>query len=152
MIAAVRRKRVAILIIVAIPITVIAYSLLMTAIGHPMTISTDKMAYRHGETITFTVRNNGLASIEFGDPGLGFGITNLDTGKPVSLGRLYPQVIHQIPPFGWETTSWDQTQFIRGETQPFVKQQVAPGNYAASVSGGIGSESIQAEVRFRITE
>jgi len=147
----VKWRKVVILTIVAIPVTVVAYSLFMAVIGHTLTISTFKTTYQSGETITFIVRNNGLTTIEFGDPGLGFGITNLDTGKQVSLGRGYPQVVHFIPPFGWETTSWDQTQYVRGETQLFVKQQVESGNYVASVSGGIGSEPIQAEVRFRIT-
>lgn len=146
-----KRKIVAILIIIAIPIGVVSFSLFMVAIGHTLTVSTFNTTYQSGETITFIVRNNGLTNIEFGDPGLGFGITNLDTGKQVTLGRSYPQVVHYIGPFGWETTTWDQTQYLRGETQLFVIQQVTPGNYAASVSGGIGSEPISAEVRFSIS-
>jgi hypothetical protein len=137
---------------VAIPIVVVGYLLLMMAIGHAMTISTDKAVYQSGETITFTVRNNGLNTIEFANPGLGFRIINLGTGQDVSLGWAYPQVVHYMYPLGWENIKWDQKEMIRGKTTLFDSQLVKPGNYAARVVGGIDSDSVSAEVKFRISD
>jgi hypothetical protein len=146
-----KRKTVAILLAVGLPLTVVGYVVLVSAIAGVLTISTDKAVYRQGENITFTVRNNSFNSLQFPNPGLGFRIMNLDTGEDVSLGWLSPQVIHSIQPLSSQTIRWDQTQSSTIEEKPFGRELVKPGNYVASVRTAGGFEpKAMAEVKFKI--
>lgn len=150
-VSAMKRKTIIILVLIAIPISFVGYSLIMSLTVGVLSISTIKGTYSQGETITFFVRNNGFGSLEFGDMGLGFRIKNLDTGKYVGLDRGYPQMVHYMGPLALETTSWDQTELARSNDNPFEHRQVIPGNYVASVNGWDGSKSVLAEVKFRIS-
>jgi hypothetical protein len=145
-----KRRIIAILVVVPLPFLVIAYSLIMSSVAGVLSISTDKPVFQQGERITFMVRNNGLESLEFPDPGLGFRIKNLDTGEYVRLGWGYPQVIHRIFPLTGETIEWDQTETSRESV--FERVQVKPGNYVATVGTARGfAPEGAAAIQFRIS-
>lgn len=147
-----RRRTIAILVAVALPVAVIAYLALISSIAGVLTISTDKLVYQQGETVIFTVRNNGLRAIEFPTPGLGFRIINSDTGQDVRLGWLSPQFIYNLQPLDSDTIRWEQTEEAPREGKRFDRQQVQPGNYVASVHTAGGFEPrLVTEVKFRIS-
>ncbi|MGH9879346.1 MAG: hypothetical protein ACREBU_04830 [Nitrososphaera sp.] len=113
-----------------------------------LTITADKSTYQQGETIRFTIRNNGFATLSFPDPSLGLRIMNLDSGEFVLTGGITPAVIHRIGPLQSETRSWDQTEFAGG----LERRAVEPGNYVATVRTAGGFEpNVTAKVIFRIS-
>ena len=147
----IRRRILVILLIIGVPAAFLAYSAAVSSVVGILTIGTDKSAYQEGEKVTFVIRNNGFGVLEFGNPGLGLAIMNVDTGKFVNTGRFVPQVMHIIQPLQSETTEWDGTELTRNEMGQIEYRSVEPGNYVASVRTAGGFEpKAMAEVSFVI--
>jgi hypothetical protein len=141
-----RRRYNIILIAVGIPVAVVGcYALISSIVGF-LSITTDKAVYSRGETITFTVRNNGLSTLQFGTSGLGFRIMNLDTNDYVQQCIAVVSAAYSMEPLTSKTIRWDQTDSNCREYPP-VLEQVEPGNYTASVR----TSKTMAEVKFRIS-
>jgi len=112
-----------------------------------LSITTDKSTYERGETVRFTIRNNGFTTLSFPDPGLGLTIMNVDSGEFVRTGWAFPAVIHSIGPLQSQSISWDQTESIGLAERPAVE----PGSYVATVRTAGGFEpNARAEVIIRI--
>lgn len=137
--------------VIAVPAALLAYSAAVSSVAGILTITTDKSAYQEGEKVIFSIRNNGFGVLEFGNPGLGLAIMNVDTGEFVNTGRFVPQVMHNIQPLAWETTEWGGTELTREETGQIEYRSVEPGKYVASVRTAGGFEpKAMAEVSFVI--
>ena len=126
---------------------VLGYFAAVSVMEGVLTITADKSTYEQGETVRFTIRNNGFTTLLFPDSGLGLTIMNLDTGEFVHTGWLFPAVIHPIGPLQSQTITWDQTEFI-GLTERVVET----GEYVATVRTAGGYEPhTKAEVIIRIS-
>jgi len=146
-----RRRTLIILLVIAVPAALLAYSAAVSSVAGILTISTDKSAYQEGEKVTFVIRNNGFTTLAFPDPGLGLAIMDVDTGKFVYTGRLAPLVIHYIQPLQSETTEWEGTELARNEMGQIEYHAVEPGKYVATVRTAGGFEpKAKAEVNFVI--
>jgi hypothetical protein len=105
-------------------------------------ISSNKQAYKPGETIVITVKNDGKYTLDFPDSLLG--LTIRDTKTQEKAGLLGLQVLSQLKPNESKIFQWDQKD-IDGK-------QVQPGTYAArtSVSNSSKIPSVAASTTFAI--
>jgi hypothetical protein len=94
-------------------------------------ITANKQAYKLGETVVITIKNNGKYPLEFPDTLLGLKMQNTKTGQ--KAGLLASQVMSQLSPNQSKTIQWDQKD-IDGK-------QVQPGTYNARTSLGASSNS-----------
>jgi uncharacterized cupredoxin-like copper-binding protein len=84
-------------------------------------ITSSKQAYKPGETVVITIKNNGEYPLEFPDSLLGLKIQNTKTQQ--KAGLIGSQVMSELKPNQSKTIQWDQKD-IDGK-------QVQPGTYNA---------------------
>jgi uncharacterized cupredoxin-like copper-binding protein len=105
-------------------ITVIFVCPIYHILAQSLQITTNKQAYKLGETVVITIKNNGKYPLEFPDSLLGLKMQNTKTGQ--KAGLLASQVMSQLSPNQSKTIQWDQRD-IDGK-------QVQPGTYNARTS------------------
>jgi uncharacterized cupredoxin-like copper-binding protein len=94
-------------------------------------LSTNKKAYKPGETVAITLKNNGKSTLEFSDSTLGLSVQNVKTHQ--KAGLIGSPVMCELKPGESKTIQWDQK-----DTEG---NQVKTGTYNAKTSSATEENS-----------